>query len=656
MSLPKINPFQPPDDFVAWVKSINKSFLSMIRYAPFEEYCAQAIEWKNNRPNTKSTEKTERIDAIKEEVIRLRCNSLYYMEAFNYYKEMKAEGGKLKTTTCMSQKVLCFILDLGISAFITKARGIRASSTFLPVLGMKARINKNLHAKFVCSDTKKVEGLFEDKLKFSYEYDPEFMRVNVGSDRRDGMEFFYKIAKGETGGLNSKIIIHAPSKDVINGLNPDIVVIDEAASIAMFKAIMQQGRPAMFTFDPVTEERSMTKQVIAWGTSQPFDGKSQNVSEEFLHEWKRLADEWDKDIYTSGIVPIFFDWSAVPGLTQEMYEQERSIAEGTGKDIDIKAFRNNYPSCVEDILLSSVETLIPYEEIAARLDNINLLIKNRKLVLERGYFIPIYDRSQPLPPEIGSPFKIIGAEWYPTPDGATVATTTIFMRPDHDWIDRYYQGTDPIESQAGSSNFSSSIWDNLGGEQNKTIAACMSFRPVDYRHAYEQAYCLHLFYSNPSQNKFIPELLEINIGMGYLQYCEIMKYGYNIISNKELPLYLQVGDHLSGISKRSNNAPKILDKTYDLMKTWGSSIFIDHFWIEAKTYIKHNNKMGYGVRFSPADTQFNRDDRIDSCTYAYIASLCYEDVKPKNIKSDSILRKKRRIQKMVNGHLVYADV
>lgn len=652
--IPKYDPFNPPKDFTNWILSINKSWLDRISYQPFEDYVKQCHDWINEAVDVSSLEEgTERyMDLLKQERERFKLNSLYYLNKYNYYKEAKADGGKIKVTTCDSQNVMAFLVDAGFNLAIAKARGIRASSTFLPIVGLKAKCYKNIHIKYICSDDKKVKNLFDDKLKFSSQNDPDWMQMSILSDRIDGYHYGIKDRQGKVRGLNSKITINAPSKDAINGQNPDIVLIDEAPSIAIFDIMLKEGRPGLFTSDPITNVRSMTKQIISFGSSQSDEEGDRQVSDAFESYWKGLYDSFQKGDFYEGTIPVFFDCFSIPGMTRESYEKEMKVYSQSGKESDIIRGRKHYPTCPDDVFLRNIDTIIPYEDIQGQLDKIYMYIKSRELSLVRGYFQPIYNKEIVMPEGFPSPFAIRDVQFVPCADGYdSQATVTIFEHPKKDWIHRYYQGTDPIVGVGGHSKFSSSIFDGAEkSDSGKTISAILNCRPTNYKLAYEQAYCLHLYYSNPQKGCFIPELLEINVGNEYHSYCEAMKFGYNMLSNLDLPDYLQVGDQIIGINKKSNNKDKILNKTEELFSCYGDRIFHDSVFQQLKTYVRHKNKMG-NDSFSPA-TKADYDDEIDSCTYAYICYLS-SNYTAKNIKTEGEVKNKVRKLVFRNGYNQY---
>lgn len=651
----KYNPLNPSQEFVSWILSINRDWRTRIYYKVFDDYVKQAEEWLKDTTRIQDLE--EHTEAHRQAVIRegerVKENSLYYMKKWNWYVEASAEGGKLKTTTCDSQDVMCFLMDYGCSMFIAKARGIRSTSTFLPLACLKVRRIKNESIQYICSTETKAKKLFEEKVKWTEQQDPVWLRPTIGSSTQKSREYYRHVSKSERQGMRSKIFIDAPSKDVVNAINPNIVLIDEAPSIGMFDIMMQEARPALFTYDPITKERKMTKQIIAWGSSQEDDTDTQ-VSDEFENAWKALFENYQKGDYSDGIVPLFFSCWAIPGLTQDQYNNEYKVALSKKKESHLIRFRKHYPTCPDDVFLRNVDTLIPFEDIQGQLDKIYLLIKNKEMALFRGYFMPVYDRNAPLPPEIGSPYRITDAQFIPVDDSQeSQATVTIFEHPNKDWVNAYYQGTDPIVGASGHSKFSSVIWDNRKEDDyGKTISAVLNCRHTNYKKDYEQAYCLHLYYS--TKEHFIHELLEINVGNEYNTYCEVMRYGYNMIANLELPHYLQVGEQIVGINKKSGNADKILNKTQDLMRDYTDRIFIDEFWNQARTYVRHKNKANYTDSFKPSDKHCF-DDVLDAATYAYIASLCFTK-EPKNIKVQKEISKPKRRQVMRNGQLVYEEV
>ena len=654
----RYNPVTPDPAFVAWVISINKGWRERTNFEPFNEYVKQCDDWIKdpNKPDNYTVGTREWVNAVKIEGERVAVNSLYYMKAYNYFVDASVNGGKRKTTTCESQDVLCFLLDYGCSMLIAKARGIRSTSTFLPIAGIKSRVVKNMRIQYVCSSDSKAKKLFAEKVKMTTQNDPLWLRPSVGNDTLSSIEYYRKNKKGERSGMNTSLFINAPNKDVVNAINPDLVLVDEGPSIPIFSTMLQEARPALYTH--TGEERKQTKQFIGWGSSQVDDDDVKQISDEFEKEWKALYESFQKGVYDDGVVPIFFDCWAIPGLKQEDYDREQRIAIGKKTETALIRFRKHYPTSPEDVFLRNVDTIIPFEHIQAQLEIIYKGVKSRDLILQRGYFNPVYDKSKPLPPEIGSPYKIIGAEFMPLDDTQiNLSTVVIYKHPQQNWVNRYYQGTDPIKGATGHSKFASCIWDNADiKEGGKTIAAILNCRHTNYHKDYEQAYCLHLYYSNANQNHFIPELLEINDGSEYNNYCEMMNFGYNMIANMELPDYLRTGaenNQIIGIRKTSNNAPKILRKTQDLLLNYKDRIMIDDLWIQAKTYVRHQNAKNYQDSYKPAD-KYCFDDVLDGATFSYVATLSREaDARQINTEKDFNTGRRRKVLR--DGVITYED-
>ena len=654
--LPSYNPFNPPENFVRWVLSITDSFRDRIRYHAFEEYKLQASEWidENERLEGYKNEDSQMEFAARER-LKMRFNSLYYLNKYHHYKDSESLSGVYKTIASPSQEVLAFLMDIGCCQFISKARYVRSSTTLLGIAGLKIRIFNNLNCKYVIGSAgnseEKAQSLFNEKVRIPTDHDPAWMQMKPLYDTKKGFTYGRKGSDGGRKGTLSSLDIKVATLDVFNAENPDMILVDEAPTIPVFDRMMTEGRPALFKDDPVTMEKRMAKQVIAWGTSHHDKDSSVQLSEAFENEFKTLLQAYRDGIFSDGIVPLFFDMWANPGMTDDIYQREYQVAEKTGKKYVMSQFRKNYPRNIEDAFLKTYDTIIPYEDISEYHERINELIKKEQLTLERGRFRPIFNTKKPIDNWI-SPYEIIGAEWIVSRPGDTDYTATIFLHPHKGWNYRYYQGTDPIFSESGHSKGASAIWD----ERDKTISAYVNCRPDDYRLFYEQAYCMHLYYSDLDRQFFPYELLEINIGGGYKDYCEKMRLGYNLINRLELPEYLQHGQHITGIRKTSANAGLVANATKDMLLMYGDKLFIDDLWIQLKTYIPQAYKNGLGHGRSPADPKYNFDDLIDACTFAYIASLCFEGMIPRQVKVDDMGRRRETQLVFENGFNVYKEV
>jgi len=246
-------------------------------------------------------------------------------------------------------------------------------------------------------------------------------------------------------------------------------------------------------------------------------------------------------------------------------------------------------------------------------------ISESKVVTKNGYFEPIFgDIQQPEGSDV--PYNIIGSQFIPTEDHDPRKTCTIFMEPQKGWVNRYFQGTDPVASDAGTSNMASSVWD----KHYSTLAAVVDYRHVDIHYVYLQTLLLGLYYSEDGVHP-IPELLEANIGMAYRNY-KISKgkiFEKSLVLNTELPDAFRTASNLQiGIDTKEARKRLVVDKLYEIINAYGERMFLKIFYYQLKTFsceITDSGKSSWG----PIDRRYHKDDVLFSTAFSYICQLCF---------------------------------
>lgn len=597
-------------DFVEFVDSINSGFKNRVYYEKFELYCNQADYWL-------SQEKNENLDDEEYEMQEIdKCyeNTLYFIDKYIYVKDSEEERGSFKYRSTPSLRTLIYLYDCGYNIIFVKPRQVAATTT-LNACALKSLIFRRNHfIKFITQDEEKGIEIFNDKVQYPYTELPEFMRPTVKNSSQNTFAFGYG-KKGEKEGANSRMQVSAPTETAISGGSPSEIFIDEAGNIRILSRILENGMPTLFRKDASTGKIRMLRRFIAWGTGGEMAKGGQALYTEFMSVYKK----WNERDFRPCIVPIFFDWTTRPGIDQSFYDTMKNIfysKDGPDAEKSKIEFHQQYPTTLDDVFMTQAKTLVDGSFINNQITRIarsNTIIKN-------GYFEPVFDYSHPYDESSDIPYKVIGSNFIPTEDNDPRKTVSIFLMPEKGWVNRYYQGTDPIASDAGLSNMASCVWD----KEYSTIAATLNFRSTDTHYIYLQVMLLGLFYSSDGVNP-ISELLEANIGMAYRQY-KISKgrnFENSLVLNSELPQIFRTASNLMvGIDTKERRKRLVVDKLFELINIYGERIYMPIFYYQLKTFTCEITGTGKET-WGPIDRRYHRDDVLDATAFSYICMLSF---------------------------------
>jgi len=626
-------------EFVKWIDSIILSFQDRVSYNKFNLYVQQAETWfaENISINDFGTY-SERYDYAIQEFDRCKDNSLYAVLKYGYLQESSLEYGRRKYEAgddYTHHKITCYLVDCGYSLIIGKPRQIGETSIIGLIAVMKMILTRNYFIKFITEDEKTGVEIFDDKIKFGFSELPEWFKPNVLNDRDRLFKIGEKAKKGGDKGVNSKIEIVPPSRTAINGGSPQLVFVDEIGSIPILTDMVNEGRPTMFWKNPTTGKLEQKRQLILLGTGTT--GKGGGAYEK---EWSRIYGLWTTKEFESGIVPIFFDWTT--RCSKEEYDRQKKYYYGSRRTMDEKVdsetsriqFHQHYPTTPRDMFIFTDKTLMSRDFIDKNL----LKIRNMREEMQpvHGYFKPIFDKNKPVENE-DVPFKIIGAEFVAANDDEMDKTTAVMLhRPKQGWIDRYYQGTDPISSDTGSSKMASAIWD----KQYKTISCLVNFRqPSNPKASFLQSMLMGIYYdTNGSEG--VRELLEKNIGLAYRNYKESKGYLNSLVINGEIEESLQSGASSDvGIDTKGVRKDFIVARMGEMFRTFGDNIYLEVLFHQLTTFVCKATRTGKPT-WQPLDKRHYYDDALDAAVFAYICSLSFFDLIPKNITTERIEKKK----------------
>lgn len=622
-------------DFWNWINLLNEGWQHYVDYEKFYLYRKQAEDWLKMDVIglNKELSQDAQIAYVRLELQRIRDNSLYALNKFLWMKEPLAKSPKgEKYNAWLCQAFILYLYDLVINSIIGKSRQIGFTTTLVGAGTVTSMTRKNNLIKFVAQKGKKAEEIFRDKAKYCVDEYPDYLTPSIISDNRAFIEFNKKIGKGKSDGANSMFLIEPPSSDCINGGSPAKVLLDEIGLIDILNDIIGQGRPALYRTDPITLELKLQRHLMAWGTG----GNMESGGAAFEQEYRSAKEAWlDRD-FSYGLVPIFLNYFAKPGASSRHYETEKRFYYGkkvkAGKTDPKLIFHQSYPILEDDMFLLSSETIIPTIAITRNIERVNAKIKTSKGSgrFVRGHFVPIYDTAQPYDDGFDIPFKAIGAKFIHATDSEiylgndALSCVTIAYHPE-DWKHRYAQGTDPIFTASGNSNFASTVWDRL----HNRPTAWVNGNTEDYRYMYLQSHLMNLYYGLIGDNNMstgIPELVENNVGGEYINYRSDRGYRHTLIPKWHLPDILQAGENEIGIRKVAKNSPFLINELEEMLVLYSDNIDCIDFWVQLKTFVR--KKSVRHITYEPQNKEYHRDDILDSTNFSKIAA---ETIKMKPI-------------------------
>lgn len=644
-------------DFYRFISTMTFSgFQYKTYYKPLELYIQQAHNWLSENDNIDNYyTQEEKLEYAKQEFIRCKQNSLYFLDKYLMIKEADLEDdGSMKYIAKPVHEVIAFLFDCGYSMMIGKARQIAATTTFQGLFLAKMMFNRNIFVKFITMDVDSAEEMLEDKFKYPVSELEDWIRPSVSSDSATALRFSRKIKgkKGVRGGANSKINIVAPSVSAINGGAPAIVGVDEAAYIKMLGKMIRESRPTMFKYNPKTNQLEQKRQLVVWSTGATEEGEKRIKSKAFEQEFITCVNNWKKKNFDYGIVPIFFDWTTRPGVTKEFYEKEKKNYETDGPDREeqVVQFKLTWPSKYQDMFLSQSKLLVPITFIENQMSRISSLPNTVKG--QWGYFEPEYDTSIEMDENSDVPYKIIGSRFVPVDDDDPRAVVQIIAHPEKNWDKRYYQGTDPIMSDNGFSKMSSAIFD----AHYNTMSALLNYRDNDHTFVFLQTLLLNIYYDTREIKQGVPHLLEANIGTGYKDYAKAKGFDRSLVLNSELPEYMKGGNSDFGIDNRGVRSRMIVNKLHELLVSYGERILIEEVFNQLKTFVCAISTTG-NETWGSIDKKKYHDDALFASAFAYICRLAFSIYTPISYKEEKSRFKVRyELRRDANGMLTRVPI
>lgn len=623
-------------EFINWIDSINSGFSRRSTYKKFQLYVQQSNQWLEEKSDDSDYSNSQDLKEYRlRELSRCYENTLYFLNKYVYYKKggIKNKKTDIKYSAYPVHEIMCYLNDAGYSVIIAKARQIAATTTLLACDLKDAVFRRNYFMKFITENQTKAEEFFEDKLKYPFSMLPWWMRPNVLNERDNMFKLGHKEEKGDRKGVNSSILVVPPTRTAVAGGSPNKTKIDEGGNIGILGEILSNLRPTMLKFDEETKTLEMEGQVWVWGTG----GEMEKGGKAFETEFMSIMKNWEEGNYQDCIIPLFFDWTARPGATQQIYDDQKFIAYSkVGPDAKKSRieFHQSWPNNLGDVFKTSGKTLVDDEYIDASIKRIDELNAKHGRIYKYGWFEPEYDLSKPTDEGSDVPYKIIGANFVPS-EGPNDPrnSVTIFMDPVPNWKNRYYLGTDPISSDTGVSNMATAVWD----KHFKTISAMLDFRVKDVRQIFLQCLLLGIYYNTDKTKKTAMELLESNIGQAYTQYRINKGFAEEMVVNHELPDFLQNHSALNegiGIDNKGQRNVVLVNRLQELIMAYGDRIHLKSFWTQTKTFVYTVSATGKNM-WGPQNKKYFTDDELWAALYAYICGeLCFPEQVPKCLDVD----------------------
>ena len=357
-------------------------------------------------------------------------------------------------------------------------------------------------------------------------------------------------------------------------------------------------------------------------------GKMEKGRGEYEKEWYRILGLWDAKQYSNGFVPLFFDWHC--RFDKVEYEKERSWyygARAMKEDIDLETsktqFHQHYPSNFKDMFLTTASTLVSRDILEGGIDR----CRKMKPQPIYGYFEPVFNELDPMPPESDLPYRLVDARFVAIDDSDDFqkASVCIFQKPEVGWENRYWQGTDPIATETGHSKQASAIWDDY----SKTFSAVVNFRRQhDHRYTFLQSLLLSLYYDTSTGIKQgVKELTEANNGTNYMDYREAKGYFNSVVFTSQLPSKVAGGARLLGIDNKGIRAAGIIEYLTEVIRNYHDRIYIPIIFEQLTTFVIDLSKSGKEV-WGPQNHLLHYDDTLFACAYAYICRMCHMNLHP----------------------------
>lgn len=663
-------------EFRRFICSTFPRFDRILANKKFFLFTEQARRWLKETDSINDYQGEEQRAYALREFDRIRRNRLYGMEKYGWIKDDEVEGGRRKYHASAPQALLIYLLDCGYSVELGKGRQAAITSTVMLYEVMTMLVRTSYKGVLVADDVKTTgHAIFNDKFKSSFRFVLERHRwlcpPKTSNFAADNVTFDWSQAtsKTEIGMYSSNFsIASADDTQAINGQTPSKVIFDETQNIATYMAMKLEARPSMLSSDANGVIR-IKRQIISYGTGS----SNQSGKGVFESEYKTTMDSFSMGKETSSFVPLFFDWTCRPNMTEERYQKEYDFymttdtMKGLGKEERAAAFHCAYPSAVSDMWMTSHATIIPQLLIRSHLDRIAVRCHDKGLSPVPGRFEAIFDKSKPMPPGSYLPYWIADARWVKAHADDYEAPCLMLLDRAPGWAHRFVKGTDPVQSPTGNSMFSSFVIDKAArwqivDEQKlyKPLPACLlNWKNSVVEENMLQSALMSIYYRNHGR-RGCTEVFEINQGQSYEAFLRspAIMLGSDLVYRLAMPKRYQGGGHVTGVSlkggRKGGTKSALYQDVRNMLLDMGDDIWFSDVFYQAEKVVVEEGDGGFA--YYPRNKNVDNDDILDALGFAGIA-MEVDDKIPVEVGVD-----KPRTQKKVilsrdrNDNLIEVEV
>jgi hypothetical protein len=639
------NPKEPDAELRSFIDSHIPSFSKLKAYKRFWLYCEQARRLEETARDYADVPLAERYDWKKAEYIKIRQNKLYGLNRYITIKEDgKMGGGRRKYKASGPQALLAFLVDSGFSFDLVKGRQAAITSTMMAIAALEIIVTPSYNGVFIVH---KKDGtgkkLFKDKLQSTLQHFPAWMRAawekNSGnwSAERVVLDFDGGEGKMNKGRDTSEfLLLGSDDSMTVNGQTPSRSFFDEAQNNSNYQTMLGEIDPTMYQFNERTGTMDMVRAIYGWGT-----GSSNNTGKgSFEAHYKVTLEAWQTHEPTYGWVPLFMDWTCRPGMTKAHYAEVRDKylrgrdenTKGLSPKERLALFKAHYPSDPDDAFMATHKTLIPLDDIIDQQRWIKENVHDKGLKPVPGRFVPIFDESKPQTAGSMFPFAVRGVMWEELSADDMDAPVRMMFHPEKLWLNRYYQGTDPIQNDGGFSRFSSAIWDAVGTTKDEdghtlyhpTVACMLNARSPYPQELFTQSILMGMYYANHGQ-RACKEIVEINQGHRYVETkCgPIFNLKESLVPRGAMTSNYNGGTHTHGVDLKSKRKSALYHDVVKMLQTHRRRIYYYEFWSQVRHIDVEDKGDTKGVEWGTQNKNVYNDDMVYAVGYSELcASTC----------------------------------